>query len=99
MSPAPALARFRHRAPPAITLSRVGVAMTVMFEEGGFSARQLQRSVSPKTVSVDGARGWLVVAVAFLANVVAFGITYSFGVMFESLSTEFDAGRGATAAG
>jgi MFS family permease len=69
-----------------------------MFEEGGFSARQLQRSVSPETVSVDGTRGWLVVAVAFLANVVAFGITYSFGVMFESLSTEFDAGRGATAA-
>jgi MFS family permease len=66
------------------------------FEEGGFSARQLQRSVSPET-SVGGARAWLVVAVAFLTNVVAFGITYSFGVMFESLSTEFGAGRGATA--
>jgi MFS family permease len=72
--------------------------MTVTFEEGGFSARQLQRAVSPKTVSVDGTRGWLVVAVAFLANVVAFGIIYSFGVMFEALSTEFNAGRGATAA-
>jgi MFS family permease len=67
-----------------------------MFEEGGFSARRLQRSLRPETVSVDGTRAWLVVAVAFLANVVAFGITYSFGVMFESMSAEFDAGRGAT---
>jgi MFS family permease len=66
------------------------------FEEGGFSARQLQRSVSAE-ISVGGTRAWLVVAVAFLTNVVAFGITYSFGVMFASLSTEFDAGRGATA--
>jgi MFS family permease len=74
------------------------MTMTVMFEEGGFSARRLQRSVSPRTVSVDSTRGWLVVAVAFLVNVVAFGITYSFGVMFQSLSAEFDAGRGATAA-
>jgi MFS family permease len=72
--------------------------MSALFEEGGFSARQLQRSRSPESVSVDGTRGWLVVAVAFLANVVAFGITYSFGVMFESMSAEFAAGRGATAA-
>ena len=70
----------------------------VIVEEGGFSARKLQRSRPPETVFVDGTRGWLVVVVAFLANVVAFGITYSFGVMFEGVSTEFGAGRGATAA-
>src|SRR5919106_2572617 len=52
-------------------------------EEGGFSARH---------------RGWLVVGAAFLSNVVAFGITYSFGVMFDGVSAEFGAGRGATAA-
>jgi MFS family permease len=74
------------------------MTMTVMFEEGGYSARRLQRSVSPGTAPLDSTRGWLVVAVAFLVNVVAFGITYSFGVMFQSLSAEFDAGRGATAA-
>jgi MFS family permease len=47
---------------------------------------------------VENTRGWLVVAVAFLSNGVAFGITYSFGVMFDRLSAEFGAGRGATAA-
>jgi MFS family permease len=46
---------------------------------------------------VESVRGWLVVAAAFLSNVVAFGITYSFGVMFDGLSAEFGAGRGATA--
>jgi MFS family permease len=87
-------------------LSRIGGAgerdmdarRSATFEDGGFSARQLQRSVVPEAISVDGTRGWLVVAVAFLANVVAFGITYSFGVMFEGMSAEFGAGRGATVA-
>jgi MFS family permease len=46
---------------------------------------------------VQSTRAWLVVAVAFLSNAVAFGITYSFGVMFDGLSAEFVAGRGATA--
>jgi MFS family permease len=69
-----------------------------MFEEGGFSARRLQRAVVPRTISMDGARGWVVVAAAFAANVVAFGIIYSFGVMFEGISAEFGGGRGATAA-
>lgn len=45
------------------------------FEEGGFSARPLPHSVRPKAVSVDSPRGWLVMAGAFLANVVAFGTT------------------------
>lgn len=68
------------------------------FEVGGFSARTLYRSVRPETISVDSPRGWLVVAVAFLSNVVAFGITYSFAVMFDGMSAEFGAGRSATAA-
>jgi MFS family permease len=46
---------------------------------------------------VQSTRACLVLAVAFLSNAVAFGITYSFGVMFDSLSAEFGAGRGATA--
>ena len=56
------------------------------------------RTSSPARSEVDSIRGWLVVAAAFVSNVVAFGITYSFGVMFEGLSAEFGAGRGATAA-
>jgi MFS family permease len=46
---------------------------------------------------VESTRAWVVVAVAFLSNAVAFGITYSFGVMFDGLSAEFGAGRGVTA--
>jgi MFS family permease len=47
---------------------------------------------------MDGKKGWTVVAVAFGATTVVFGITYSFGVLFDAMAAEFGAGRGATAA-
>jgi MFS family permease len=47
---------------------------------------------------MDGKKGWTVVAAAFGATAVVFGITYSFGVLFDAMAAEFGAGRGATAA-
>ena len=46
---------------------------------------------------VDSARGWLVVAAAALGMFATFGVAYSFGAFFSSMSDEFGAGSGATA--
>jgi MFS family permease len=46
---------------------------------------------------MDGKQGWLVVVAAFSATVVVFGITYSFGVLFDAMAAELNASRGATA--
>ncbi|MFP9193366.1 MFS transporter [Natrialbaceae archaeon A-CW1-1] len=40
--------------------------------------------------------GWFVTAACFLGTFVIFGISYSFGVFFEPLATDFDLSRGAT---
>jgi MFS family permease len=45
----------------------------------------------------DSARGWVVVAAAFLSTFVAFGIVYSFGAFFDSMAEDFGTGKGATA--
>jgi MFS family permease len=42
--------------------------------------------------TLDSWKGWVAVGCAF------FGITYSFGAFFDSMSSEFDTGRGATSA-
>lgn len=44
----------------------------------------------------EGGYGWAVVAAAFTANAVGFGILYSFGVFFPAMLDEFGLGRGAT---
>jgi MFS family permease len=46
---------------------------------------------------MDTRIGWMVVAAAFAVNAIVFGITYSFGVLFDALAAEFGTGRSATA--
>jgi MFS family permease len=41
--------------------------------------------------------GWVVVGMGFLANLVAFGLVYSFGVFFKPLASEFGWSRSVTA--
>ncbi len=46
---------------------------------------------------LDSARGWVVVAAAFLSMFVVYGIVYSFGAFFDSMAEDFGTGKGATA--
>ncbi len=46
---------------------------------------------------VDSARGWLVTAGAALSMFTVFGVGYSFGAFFDSITEEFGSGSGATA--
>lgn len=55
-----------------------------------------QRSL--ETATPDSWYAWLLVAAAFLASFVVFGIMYSFGIFFEPMAAEFQASRAATAA-
>ncbi len=56
----------------------------------------LTRDVAAES-EVDSARGWVVVAAAFLSTFVVFGIVYSFGAFFDSMAEDFGTGKGATA--
>ena len=40
-------------------------------------------------VPPDGGWGWVVVAASFLVNMIADGVTFSFGVLFVELQSEF----------
>lgn len=51
-----------------------------------------------RDAAVDGARGWIVVASAFVAMFTVFGVAYSFGAFFQPMAREFGAGRSATSA-
>ena len=46
---------------------------------------------------LDSRRSWVMVAVAFASTFTVYGIAYSFGAFFESMSDEFGSGRGLTA--
>jgi len=46
---------------------------------------------------VDSAWGWLVTAAAAVSMFTVFGVAYSFGAFFESITDEFESGSGATA--
>jgi MFS family permease len=48
-------------------------------------------------MEMGGHRGRAVVAAAFASAMVVYGITHSFGVVFEPMAAAFGAGRGATA--
>jgi len=45
----------------------------------------------------DGGYGWVVVAASFFVNMIADGVTFSFGVMFDEFQDEFDCSKAATA--
>jgi len=53
----------------------------------------------PPTVALpaDGGWGWVVVAAAFLANLIVDGVTYTFGIIMPQLLDHFEAGKGKTA--
>lgn len=51
----------------------------------------------PTLAEVDSAQGWLVVGATFLATFTVFGVVYSFGAFFDSMSDDLGTGRGATA--
>jgi len=53
--------------------------------------------VGPAPARLDSGRGWVVVAAAFLAMFVVYGIVYSFGAFFDSMAEDFGTGKGATA--
>lgn len=46
---------------------------------------------------LDGRNGWVQVGAALVSMLTVFGVGYSFGAFFESITAEFDAGSGATA--
>ena len=52
---------------------------------------------TPEPQELDSARGWVVVAAAFLSMFVVYGIVYSFGAFFDSMAEDFGTGKGATA--
>jgi MFS family permease len=52
----------------------------------------------PSGRTPDSPRAWLIVAAAFLASFVVFGISYSFGVFFKPMAAELHADRTATSA-
>ena len=45
----------------------------------------------------DGGWGWVVVAASFLVNMIADGVTFSFGVLFVELQAEFAESKAVTA--
>ena len=49
------------------------------------------------TDTLDGRDGWVQVGAALVSMLTVFGVGYSFGAFFESITAEFGAGSGATA--
>lgn len=54
-------------------------------------------AVSNVDPAVDSGRAWVMAAAAFASMFAVFGVAYSFGAFFDSMSEEFDAGSGLTA--
>ena len=46
---------------------------------------------------IDSGRAWVMAGAAFASMFAVFGVAYSFGAFFDSMSEEFDAGSGLTA--
>ncbi len=52
---------------------------------------------TPAPQALDSGRGWLIVAATMTSTFATFGVAYSFGAFFTSMSDEFGAGSSATA--
>jgi MFS family permease len=57
-----------------------------------------ERHADADPLAKDGSQAWLIVAAAFLAGFVVFGIIYCFGVFLEPMVADLQAGRGAVSA-
>jgi len=53
--------------------------------------------VTAETAQLDSRRGWLMATAAAVSMFTVFGVGYSFGAFFTSITEEFNAGSGATA--
>ncbi len=51
-----------------------------------------------KTDELDSWKSWVSVGCAFASTFICFGIAYSFGAFFDSMSSDFNTGRSATSA-
>ncbi|WP_419841364.1 ferrochelatase [Candidatus Poriferisodalis sp.] len=67
-------------------------------ERGTLGCERLRSGASGTARSgrLDSPAGWLVVAAAALATFSAFGVVYSFGVVLDSIRSEFSIGTGLT---
>lgn len=54
--------------------------------------------IQSPTDDLDSWKGWAAVGFAFVSMFICFGITYSFGAFFDSMSSDFDTSRSATSA-
>ena len=75
--------------------------VALMQLDDGVSAEMSVKGACVSEVAEPGdlssLRRWLIVAAAFLSTFTCFGVAYSFGAFFESMSDEFGTGRGVTA--
>ena len=62
--------------------------------EGGGAPRWTRE---PRRPASRLRRSWVVVLAAFVSTFTVFGVAYSFGAFFDSMSEEFDTGKSATA--
>ena len=67
-----------------------------------FSSSSLSRTSSTSSTSYsfsapDGGWGWVIVAASFVINMIADGVTFSFGVLFMELEKEFAESKAVTA--
>src|SRR6266851_8461054 len=66
--------------------------------EPGASGAGESREPIPRLDQFDSARGWRMVAAAFVAMFTVYGVAYSFGAFFKPMAAEFGAARSATSA-
>jgi len=66
-------------------------------ETSTVSCTSVSSATSSTTTSLpgapDGGFGWVVVAASFFVNMIADGVTFSFGVMFDEFQNEFDCSK------
>ena len=56
-----------------------------------------QGGVAYPSHAPDGGWGWVIVIASFLVNMIADGVTFSFGVLFDELQKEFGESKAVTA--